>query len=154
MLSINRSIEIAAPPARVFDHLADPQSLLEIWGSLEKVEHPTRDADGRHAFDWTYRMAGVRFRGHCDTVDLVRGERRVDHNTGGIPSTFRWAFAPSGAGTRVTLDVDYDIPAVIGLLAGPVLRVVNEHEAEGLLQNLKLRMETGRAPLARAAVQA
>ncbi len=154
MVSIKRSIEIGAPQARVFDHLADPRSLLEIWASLEKVDHPTHDAEGRHAFDWTYKMAGVRFRGHCDTVELVHGERRVDHNTGGIPSTFRWAFAPSAAGTRVTLDVDYDIPAVLGFLAGPVLRIVNEREAEGMLQNLKLRLETGRAPLARAALGA
>jgi carbon monoxide dehydrogenase subunit G len=151
MIGIQRSIAIHAPAARVFEQLDEPDHLLEIWPSLAEVSNARVEPDGRHAFDWAYRMAGVRFRGHCDTVEIDRGRRRVDHNEGGIPSTFRWTFEPRGPDTDVKLEIDYELPGLLGFVAGPVLRVLNEREAETLLQNLKLRIETGVTPVARDA---
>jgi carbon monoxide dehydrogenase subunit G len=151
MLAITRSITIHAPPARVFAQLSPPENLLEIWPSLVAVEHARVEPDARHAFDWTYRMAGVKFRGHCDTLEVERDRRRVDRNTGGIPSTFRWTFDPRDAGTEVRLDVEYDVPGLLRLVAGAILRALNEREAETLLANLKSRIETGIPPVRRAA---
>ena len=151
MLSISRSITIRAPARRVFDQLSPPENLLEIWPSLDSVEHARVEPDARHAFDWAYRMAGVKFRGHCDTVEIERDRRRIDHNTGGIPSTFRWTFEPRDAGTEVRLDIDYEVPGLLKLVAGAILRALNEREAETLLANLKARIETGVPPVRRAA---
>jgi carbon monoxide dehydrogenase subunit G len=141
MASITRSIEVHAPADRAYEHLSDPGHLLEIWPSLLAVSKAERDEDGAHRFDWTYRMAGVKFHGHCDTVDVEQGRRRVDRNEGGIPSTFRWTFEPRGGDTEVTLEIDYEPPALLELVAGPLLRVANEREAETLLANLKAKLE-------------
>jgi carbon monoxide dehydrogenase subunit G len=149
MPAITRSIAVHAPAARVFDHLSDPAGLLEIWPSMVEVSDARVEAGGAHRFDWTYRMAGVPFHGHCDTVEVEAARRRVDRNTGSIPSTFRWRFDPRGEDTEVTLEVEYAVPALLALVAGPVLRAVNEREAETLLANLKTRLETGVAPVAR-----
>lgn len=149
MTGIARSIGIHAPAARVFEQLCEPENLLEIWPSLAEVSKARVEPDGRHAFDWAYRMAGVRFRGHCDTVEVDRDRMRVDHNEGGIPSTFRWSFEPRGEDTDVRLEIDYEVPGLLRLVAGPVLRALNEREAETLLANLKLRIETGFAPVRR-----
>lgn len=151
MLSISRSIVIAAPPARVFDQLTEPRNLLEIWPSLVDVANPRVEGDGRHAFDWTYRMAGVKVRGRCDTAEAERPGRRVDRNRGGIPSTFAWTFAARGDATDVTLEIEYDVPTIVRLAAGPLLRAMNEREAETLLANLKTRIETGVVPVSRSA---
>jgi uncharacterized protein YndB with AHSA1/START domain len=150
MEAIRRSIAVHAPAARVFDHLSDPERLLEIWPSMVEVSSPRVEEGGAHRFDWTYRMAGVPFHGHCDTIAVEPGRSRVDRNTAGIPSTFRWGFAPRGDDTEVTLEVEYAVPALLGLVAGPILRRLNEREAETLLENLKLRLETGVAPVRRA----
>ncbi len=151
MIAITRSITIAAPPARVFDQLSPPENLLEIWPSLVGVDRARAEPDGRHAFDWTYRMAGVKFRGHCETVDVERDRRRVDRNTGGIPSTFRWTLEPRGGDTEVRLDVEYEVPGLLRMIAGAILRALNERETETLLANLKARIETGVPPVRRAA---
>jgi carbon monoxide dehydrogenase subunit G len=151
MLTITTSIVIAAPAERVFDQLTDPRNLLEIWPSLVDVARPRFEPDGRHAFDWTYRMAGIPFHGRCDTVEVERPRRRVDRNTGGIPSTFRWTIEARGEATGVELQVDYDVPGVLRILAGALLRALNEREAETLLANLKARIETGVPPVKRAA---
>lgn len=150
MTAITRRVEIAAPAARVFDQLTEPASLLEIWPSLVSVANGRVQPDGAHAFDWTYRMAGLSFRGRCLTAGVDRPRRRVDRNEGGIPSTFSWRFEAHGATTEVTLDIDYDVPGALRLVAGPILRALNEREAETLLANLKARIETGVPPVARA----
>jgi carbon monoxide dehydrogenase subunit G len=151
MIGITRSTVVHAPAARVFDHLADPRNMLEIWPSLLEVANPSVTADGGHAFDWTYRMAGIRFRGKCATVDVERGRRRFDRNTGGIPSTFRWTFTPRGEETEVALEIEYEIPVLVGWVAGGLLRAANEREAETVLSNLRTRLETGVVPVRRAA---
>lgn len=150
MVGISRSIAIQAPAAQVFAHLAEPGNLLEIWPSLVAVRNTHTEQDGRHAFDWTYRMAGLPFRGHCDTTALVPGRVREDRNSGGIPSTFRWTFEPQGDRTQVRLAIEYEVPGLVQLVAGGAIRAMNEREAETLLANLKARLETGKAPVRRA----
>ena len=141
MEKIRRSIQIHAPAARVFEHLSDPVNLLEIWPSMVEVTSPVVQGSGAHTFDWVYRMAGVRVRGHCETLEVVRDRLRVDRNTG-IPSTFRWEFVGEGDGTEVRLAVEYELPfALFGRLAAPFVRLLNEREGETLLRNLKHRME-------------
>ena len=151
MPTIQRSVVIAAPVARVFEQLTEPRSLLEIWPSLMWVANARVDPDGKHVFDWSYRMAGVRFRGQCVTSGVDRPHRRVDRNTGGIPSTFIWTFEARGEDADVTLEIEYEVPGVLRLLAGGLLKAMNEREAETLLANLKARMETGVPPVKRAA---
>ncbi len=143
MEKIRKSIPIHAPVADVFDHLSDPVHLLEIWPSMIEVNNQVIQPDGGHRFDWTYKMAGVRFHGHCDTVEVEPNRLRVDHNESGIPSTFRWQYAGADDTTEVRLEIEYEPPfAVLGRLAAPFLRRLNEREAETLLENLKERMET------------
>jgi uncharacterized membrane protein len=142
MEKIRRSIQIHAPVAQVFDHLTNPLNLLEIWPSMVEVTNQVVHPNGGHAFDWVYKMAGLRFHGHCETVEIERNRLWVDHNASGIPSTFRWEYAGTDDTTDVRLNIEYELPlALLGRLAAPFLRRVNEREAETLLQNLKERME-------------
>ncbi len=142
MEKISKSIRIHVPVADVFDHLSNPVHLLEIWPSLVQVKNQTVAASGGHTFDWVYKMAGVHFHGRCETVEVERDRLRVDRNEGGIPSTFRWSYAGADGTTEVRLDIEYEPPfAVLGRLAAPFLRLMNQREAETLLGNLKERME-------------
>ncbi len=142
MEKISKSIRIHVPVADVFDHLSNPVNLLEIWPSMVEVNNPVVSATGAHTFDWVYKMAGVRFHGRCETVEVEPNRLRVDRNEGGIPSTFRWRYAGADGTTEVQLDIEYEPPfAVLGRLAAPFLRIMNEREAGTLLANLKGRME-------------
>ena len=49
------------------------------------------------------------------------------------------------------LEVEYEVPALLRMIAGAVLRALNEREAETLLANLKARIETGIPPVKRVA---
>jgi len=146
MEKIRKSIAIESAPSKVFDYLTEPAHYLEIWPSMVEVSNPKTSPDGAHSFDWIYKMAGMRFHGHSETVEVERPRFRKVRNASGIPSTFQWTFAPRGSMTDLTLEVDYEIPgALLGKLAAPFLRRLNEREAETLLENLKGRLEVGGA---------
>lgn len=139
MPTIQRSISIHAPVARVFDYVADPTHLPKIWPSMVAVSNVEPHPNG-NSFDWDYKLLGMRIRGHSDPVDLVQYERQVTRSVKGIPNTFRWLYTSHDGDTEVTLEVDYKVPVFGRLLEGAVGRA-NEREAETLLRNLKTEME-------------
>jgi uncharacterized protein YndB with AHSA1/START domain len=144
MEKIKKTVFINAPPAKVFDYLSDPTHLPEVWPSMVDVSGVKTKPDGANAFDWTYKMAGVKFHGHSETVEVERNHRRVFRNEKGIPSTFRWTFEPHDKGTDFSAEVEYEIPgALLGRLAAPFLRRINEREADTMMENTRERMEVG-----------
>ena len=142
MEKITKGAFINAPPDKLFSWLADPTHLPEIWPSLVEVSNVETKPDGAHSYDWTYKMAGVKFRGHAETVEVQRDRLRVWRNEAGIRSTFRHTFEARDGGTDFSAEVSYEIPgALLGRLAAPFVRRLNEREADAFVQNLKERME-------------
>jgi uncharacterized membrane protein len=82
----------------------------------------------------------MRIHGHSDAVEKVQNQRLVSRSAKGIPSTFRWLTTSRADHTEVTLEVDYEVPALLRLAERMVGRV-NEREAETLLNNLKRKLE-------------
>jgi carbon monoxide dehydrogenase subunit G len=143
MRKLSKSIDINVTPERAYDHVTRPENLLAIWPSLVEVTNIERKSDGAHSFDWAYKMAGVRFHGKARTTRVDRNKYAEVLNEGGIPSIFMWRYQPQGRGTRVTVDVEYTIPApVLGKLAEALIAKINEREIETLLDNLKGVLET------------
>ncbi|HEY5950530.1 MAG TPA: SRPBCC family protein [Kofleriaceae bacterium] len=140
MGTIRRSISIHAPVERVFEYLADPTHLPEIWPSLVDVRNVESHPEGK-SFDWDYKLLGLRIKGHSDPVELVPNEKLVTRSVKGIPNTFRWLSTGSGSETEVVLEVDYTSP-LPGRLAEKVVDKTNAREAKTLLANLKQKMES------------
>jgi uncharacterized protein YndB with AHSA1/START domain len=143
MEKIKRTEFIEVPPAKIFDYLTDATHLTEIWPSMVEVSNVQTKPDGALDFDWTYKMAGAKFHGHSETLEVQRDHFRLMRNGSGIPSTFRWGFEPHGKGTDFSLEIEYEMPKnLLARLAAPFLRHLNEREADSLVHNLKERMET------------
>ncbi len=142
MEKIRKYAFIEAPPTKIFSYLTEPAHLLEIWPSLVEVSNVQTTPNGAHSFDWTYKMAGLKFHGHAETVEVQRDRLRLVRNASGIPSTFRWTFEPRDDGTDLALEVEYEMPGkLLGRLAAPFLRRLNERDADSLVHSLKERME-------------
>ena len=142
MAKIHKQIRIDAPVERVYEFMTQPKYLPEIWPSLVEVSKIKRKPDGHHSFDWVYKMAGMRFKGHAETIALEQNRMVKLRNEKGIPSTFHWVYEDKDGHAQVTLEIEYQLPGkLLGKLAEPLLVRMNEAEAETLLNNLKLRME-------------
>jgi uncharacterized membrane protein len=143
MVKITRSIVIHAPVEKIFNYQSDPTNLPEIWPSMVEIKNVQPSASGGKDFGWVYKMAGMRFDGASETTEQVVNQRLVTRSVKGIESNFVWTFKPEEDGTRLTLEVEYNVPIpLLGKLAEAFIVKQNEHEADVMLANLKARMET------------
>jgi uncharacterized protein YndB with AHSA1/START domain len=144
MEKILKSIVIDAPSENVFDYLSNARHLPEVSRGIVEVKNVIATPDGAQSFDWTYRLAGIRFHGHAETVEVVKDRYQLVRNETGIPGTYRWTVGKCENGTEARLEIDhYELPIpFLGRLTAPILRRLNEHEADTLLRNLKARLET------------
>jgi uncharacterized membrane protein len=144
MVTIRKSIDIKRPLGEVFAYASAPNHLPEVWPSLVEVTNVKTKPDGKLGFDWVYKMAGIRLHGHTERTEFQLNRSTTDKTEKGIKSTHRWSYEGKDDSTRVTVEVDYEIPgAVLSKLAEPFVRRLNEREAEVLLANLKARLEEG-----------
>jgi hypothetical protein len=87
-------------------------------------------------------MAGLRFEGDSDEIEVIPNKKLVSKNEKGIESTITWLMEGHGDDTDVTFEVDYRVPVpVLGRLAEKVVVKLNEHEADAMMANLKTQIE-------------
>jgi hypothetical protein len=109
---------------------------------MVEVSDIQRPPDGKYKFHWKYKMAGLFFEGDSVMEEVVKDQRVVTTNAGGISSRFVWTYQPENGGTMMTVDIEYTVPVpVLGKLAETVIVKMNDREADTLLANLKIRME-------------
>jgi uncharacterized membrane protein len=143
MPKLNNSVNISAPVERVFAYVSDPTNLPEWMGSLSEVTDVTGSGVGQH-YNWKYNMVGIPLRGDSRIIDLVPNERLATESKSGVENTF--TFTPHGSGTKLDLEVDYNIPVpVLGKLAEQLVLKRNRREAEMWVENLKERLEASQA---------
>jgi len=143
MVKITKSTIIHAPVEKVFNYQSDPTNLPEIWPSMVAIKNVRPSASGGKDFDWVYKMAGMHFDGASETTEQIANQRLVTRSVKGIDSTFIWTYTSEESGTRLSLEVEYNVPIpLLGKLAEAFIVKQNEHEADVMLANLKDRMET------------
>ncbi len=150
MHKMKKSLEIKAPVERVYEFVTTPTNLPSVWPSMVEVSNVETRAGGWHSFDWTYKMAGLKFHGHAEPKKVETNKFVEMRNEAGIPSTLRWTYEARGASMLLTVEVEYDIPTpLLGKIAESILVKINERELDTLLHNLKTILE----PIAQARPQ-
>ncbi len=142
MAKTTRDILINAPVEKVFEYASNPMNQPEYWPSMMEVKDVEEQPGGGQNYNWVYKMAGIRLEGSSETTEFVENERIVEKSSGGIESTFVYAYKPEGEGTRLTIEAEYVVPVpVLGKLAEAFILKVNEREADTVMGNLKDRLE-------------
>lgn len=147
MARIERSIEIERSPERVFDALCDVKTISQwatIAGDFEEV--PDLPMAAGDIFRHTIRVSGVNLKTEWRVLELERPRYvlyEVEPEAGGWMK-MKQSVSPTDRGSRVELEVDYELPG--GFLGEALDRVYverrNEREAEASLQNLKSLVES------------
>jgi uncharacterized protein YndB with AHSA1/START domain len=142
MEKIRRATTIHAPVEKVFDFLEDKTHVPEFWPSLMEVSDIRDLPNGGKAYHWTYKMAGIRFEGDSEEIEVVPNQKLVSRNEKGVESTITWLMEGRGNDTDLTFEVEYEVPVpVLGRLAEKVVVALNEHEADALIANVKTQIE-------------
>ena len=142
MAKLSRSTTVHARVEDVFDFLEDKTHFPEFWPSMLDVSDIRDLPNGGKHFHWTYKMAGLRFEGDTEEIEVVPNKKLVGKNEKGIESTVTWLMDGHGEETDLTFEVDYNIPVpVLGKLAEKVVLKLNENEADAVIANVKTQIE-------------
>ena len=142
MAKINRSTIVDCPPEKVFSVLADVDRLAEFSSMTVAVRNgPGRPVQSGDRFEQVVKILGKELETEWEAVEIVEPTllRFRGSAAAGASATLVERLTAEGGGTRVELDVDYDLP--LGILGDAVdalfLERKNEEQAEEILARLK-----------------
>jgi ligand-binding SRPBCC domain-containing protein len=146
MGTINRATVVACPPERVFAVLADVDRLAEFSTMTVDIRNgPGRPVQTGDRFEQVVKVLGAELESEWEVVEvqpptLLRFQGTAKR---GGRATLIERLSPEGEGTRVEIDVDYDLPlGVLGEAVDAVyLHGKNEEQAEEILRSLKALCE-------------
>ena len=147
MTGIERNIEITAEPTVVFGNLSHWANLPR-WSTITHKHNGVDRCTGvGQEFDQTIRVAGLPLDTHWRVTEF-KPPRSIAYEVTAVAGgrmTMRQRVIPVEGGSRVELEIDYELPA--GLLGELLDRLYverrNQREAEHSLHNLKDLIEGG-----------
>ena len=144
-MKVERTVDIAAPPARVYEVVMDP-SRLDEWVTIHhRLEGSPLDRLEKGSKLTQYlKLAGRRFKVIWTVVENDPCRRVVWEGRGPVASHARveYGFTPNGDGTTFRYTNEYDLPGgFLGRLAGRTVSRVTGKELKGSLQRLKSLVE-------------
>jgi uncharacterized membrane protein len=145
---IHRDVVVNADQEQCFDFIADPSLAPLFISSLYSITPIDVDPRGvGNKWGFEYDLFGVPVRGESECTEFERPSKYVWRSIPGsstIDTTFSYTFEPQDGGTKVSLDVEYELPQeVLGgkLTDKLVVERMNEHEADAAIKNLKVVLE-------------
>jgi carbon monoxide dehydrogenase subunit G len=144
-MKVERTVEIAAPPERVYEVVMDPDR-LEDWVT---IHHQLEDApNGRlkkgSKLTQVLKLAGTRFHVRWTVVENDPCVRVVWEGRGPVTSHARvvYEFEGNGDGTTFSYLNEFELPGgALGRLAGRAVSRVTQKELDGSLQRLRSLVE-------------
>ena len=140
-MKVERSIEIDAPPERVYEVVMDPRR-LEDWVSIHEdlLEAPAGELKQGSELVQCLKLAGRKFSVHWKVVEDDCPIRVVWEGQGPVHSHAKvvYEFEANGGGTKFSYMNQYDLPGgPLGKLAGRSVAGVARRESDRTLERLK-----------------
>jgi carbon monoxide dehydrogenase subunit G len=145
-VKVERSVEIAATPERIYELVMDPQR-LEEWVTIHHHLEDAPDGQLRKGSKLTQylKLAGTKFKVHWEVVENDREKRVVWDGSGPVHSHARviYEFEPNEEGTRFSYTNEYELPGgAVGRMAGGAVKRVTAKELDQTLERLKKLVES------------
>jgi carbon monoxide dehydrogenase subunit G len=128
-------------PEDVIAYVADPRNRPLFFPSLKSIS----DVQGEPTavgttWKWTFVALGMQFSGRGRCLKHEPGKLYSFQTDGGIQSTFTYRAEPESGGTKLTVNLEYQVPesAKPKLPTGDRAQKMREEEAHHVLQNLQL----------------
>jgi uncharacterized membrane protein len=135
---------VKAPPDAVMEYIADVRNHPAFIGPLKSVDDV--EGDPRQpgtSWTWKFVMGGVELVGDAETLSYEPARTFSYRTTSGALSTFVYRAAPDGDGTRISLEVDYELPqTVLRRMERAVLEKLNDSDAQRAIENLKAILDS------------
>lgn len=143
MSRVAQSLEVSCSAESLMNYIVDVTNHPAFIGPLKSVTNIKGDVKKPGtAWDWVYSLAGIELSGKAETVRFVPAKEFVYKTTTGARSTFTYRADSSGGKTRLSFDVEYEVPQnVLGKMQLSVFEKLNDQESKRVVENLKALLE-------------
>jgi carbon monoxide dehydrogenase subunit G len=145
MPSVSESVQVAAAPEAAFAFVADaPARATMFIPGLNRISNVSSEQAGvDQAWDYEFNWFGLVVSGNSRCVRYERPSIYQFRTVTGNPSTWTYRFEPDGSGTKVTLQVDYELPQnqLARFATAGTLEQMNRNRAREIVANLQALIE-------------
>lgn len=143
MSRVAQSLEVTCSPDSLMDYIIDINNHPAFIGPLKSVTNIKGDVKKPGTtWDWVYSLAGVELSGKAETVRFVPGKEFVYKTTSGAKSTFTYRADPAGGKTKLSLNVEYEVPSTaLAKMKASAFEKLNDAEGKRVVENLKALLE-------------
>ena len=143
MSKVAQSVEVNCSPDSLMEYIVDVTNHPAFIGPLKSVTNVKGDVKKPGtSWDWVYNIAGVELAGKAETVRFVPAKEFVYKTTTGAKSTFTYRADAAGSKTKLSLNVEYDVPTnALGKMKASMFERLNEAEGKRVVENLRALLE-------------
>jgi len=143
MSKVAQSVEVKCTPDSLMEYIVDVTNHPAFIGPLKSVTNVKGDVrKPGTSWDWVYNIAGVELTGKAETIRFVPAKEFVYKTTTGAKSTFTYRADGAGSKTRLSLNVDYEVPTnALGKMKASMFEKLNEAESKRVVENLRALLE-------------
>jgi len=143
MSKTSASTMINAPIQKVFEYTASPENGPMFIPNLNQNTNisvtPTQVGQ---KWNWRFNMVGVDLMGEAEVTNVEAPHLWELKLSGASHGTWKFMFEEADGGTKVSLDVEYEMPqGVIGKLSANAVEKINQKNTDDILQHLKTILE-------------
>ena len=149
-MKVHMTVDIEAPPERVWPFLVEPEKTMSWYTMLEKFEYTSDERGPGSTFYWEEDVRGTIYWNHFQTTEWV--ENRVFAYEMTKSSFFksyteRWEIEPTDAGCRFSFNDTLEFPyGLWGKVMGFFGERMAKKSSQQVLQNLKRLAEEDTRP--------
>jgi len=146
-MKIQRSVEIAAPPEKIWPFMVEPEKILKWVITFQKFEYTTEQHSGVGTpFYAEEKAGGPLMKIHFTVTEWVENERLAARMvSGNVVKSYelRFTLEPTPSGSKFTFLEVFELPyGIIGKLINAIGKRMSESHLEQCLSKLKSLAET------------
>jgi len=142
-MRIERSIEISAPPEKIWPFLIEPEKIMQWFTLLKKFEYTGEQRSGVGTpFYYEEKNGPMLMKLSYEVTEWVENEKLAFRMTSGPASTSRddqvWAIEATPSGSRFTCTEDFEMPwGFLGRMISALMGGMIGKRIQEILVNLK-----------------
>lgn len=141
---VRETASVAAPAERIFRLLAEPERAVTFIPGLNRIDHVSQNRALGCRWQYEFNWLGWIVSGESECTRFEEPTTYQFRTLTGNRSTWTYRCEPSGNGTQLTLEVEYEVPGnqLARFASEGVLRRMNENTAREIVSNLKALVES------------